>query len=120
MSYSISLVDPVTKTVLKEDELHRIRGGMYAIGGARELAISITYNYAQHFYNVIDGEQGIRWLYGKTGAETMPTLKNAIAILANDANDDDYWDGTEGNAKRALCGLLAMAQMRPDGIWDGD
>jgi hypothetical protein len=43
---------------------------------------------------VIDGEQGIRWLYGKTGAETMPTLKNAIAILANDANDDDYWDGT--------------------------
>ena len=24
---------------------------------------------------------------------------------------------TEGNAKRALCGLLAFAQMRPDGVW---
>jgi hypothetical protein len=49
MSYSISLVDR-DKNGAERDELHRIRGGMYAIGGARELAVSITYNYAQHFY----------------------------------------------------------------------
>lgn len=27
---------------------------------------------------------------------------------------------TKGNAKRALLQLLAMARMRPDGVWDGD
>ena len=32
----------------------------------------------------------------------------------------DYWHATEGNAKRALYGLLAFAKMRPDGVWDGD
>jgi hypothetical protein len=25
-----------------------------------------------------------------------------------------------GGAKRPLCQLLAMAQMRPDGVWGGD
>lgn len=30
------------------------------------------------------------------------------------------WEPTEGNAKRALLQLLAMARMRPDGVWNGD
>ena len=34
-----------------------------------------------------------------------------------DYADEDYWKATEGNAKSALCGLLAFAQMRPDGVW---
>ena len=40
--------------------------------------------------------------------------------MLGDDVDDDYWKPTEGNAKRALYGLLAMAQMRPDGVWGGD
>lgn len=32
----------------------------------------------------------------------------------------DYWEPTEGNAKRPLLQLAAMARMRPDGVWDGD
>lgn len=40
-------------------------------------------------------------------------------LLADDATDN-YWDATEGNAKRPLLKLAAMARMRPDGIWDGD
>ena len=31
-----------------------------------------------------------------------------------------YWKATEGNAKRPLIQLRAMAQMRPDGVWYGD
>lgn len=31
--------------------------------------------------------------------------------------EKDYWKATEGNAKRALCGLLMFAQLRPDGVW---
>nr|DAE13757.1 MAG TPA: hypothetical protein [Siphoviridae sp. ctQqU1] len=44
----------------------------------------------------------------------------AISALGDDVDDSDYWRATEGNAKRALCGLLAFAKMRPDGVWDGD
>ena len=40
------------------------------------------------------------------------------ALIAQ--TDDDYWTATEGNAKRPLLQLLAMAKMRPDGIWNGD
>lgn len=29
-------------------------------------------------------------------------------------------EATEGNAKRPLLQLAAMARIRPDGVWDGD
>lgn len=119
MSYDISLCDPVTKDVLEADTPHQIRGGTYALGGTPSLWLNVTYNYSRHFYKHLDTEKGIRVLYGKTGAETIPLLKSAIAKLGDDI-DDNYWQPTEGNAKRALCGLLAMAELRPDGVWDGD
>lgn len=31
-----------------------------------------------------------------------------------------YWVATRENAIRPLYQLLAMAQMRPDGVWEGD
>lgn len=65
------------------------------------------------------GKKGIRTIYGMTGAESIPIIKEAMERLGNDV-DPDYWESTEGNAKAALSGLLAMAQMRPDGVWDGD
>ena len=118
MGYSIRLCDPVTGDALQADSKHHIRGGTYAFGGTTELWLSVTYNYAQHFYRVL-GEGGIRSIYDKTGAESIPMLKDAMAQLADDV-DDDYWKATEGNAKQALAGLLAFAQLRPDGVWDGD
>lgn len=33
---------------------------------------------------------------------------------------DDYWKATAANAIRPLYQLIALAKMRPDGIWDGD
>ena len=79
---------------------------------------TITYNYAKHYYRVF-GEKGIRTIYGMTGAESIPIIKAAMAQLGDDVSTD-YWEDTEGNAKKALAGLLAFAQMRPDGVWDGD
>lgn len=58
---------------------------------------------------ISENENVYVWLDGKTGAETIEPLKKIISSLKDDA--------TEGNAKRALCGLLAFAQLRPDGIW---
>ena len=54
-----------------------------------------------------------------TGAESIPVLEKAAAALGDDV-DPDYWTATEGNAKRPLLQLIAMAKMRPDGVWDGD
>ena len=46
-----------------------------------------------------------------------------MLFRSNQLKDDkteNYWEPTEGNAKAALIQLLALAKMRPDGIWKGD
>ena len=117
MSYDIELVDPITRETLTLPRPHHMRGGTYAVGGSYEASLNVTYNYASHFHRVIDG--GIRAIYGMTGAQSIPVIERATALLADDVHPD-YWKPTEGNARRALSQLLALAQMRPDGIWTGD
>ena len=118
MSYDIDLVDPVTNEVLTLDGVHQMKGGTYRIGGTDEATLNVTYNYGKHYYRVF-GDGGIRTIYGMTGAESIPVLEGAIAQLGDEI-DPDYWTATEGNAKQALCQLLAFAKMRPDGVWAGD
>ena len=118
MSYDIRLKDRVTGNTVRLDFPHQIRGGMYAVGGTNEAWLNVTYNYGDIFRQVF-GEDGIRSIYGKSGAESIPMLQKAISVLKDDATND-YWEATEGNAKKALYGLLAFAQLRPDGVWDGD
>lgn len=120
MSYDIALKDRVTGNILEVDTPHQIRGGTYCGDGTRKLWLNITYNYSDIFYRKdVFGENGVRTIYGMTGAESIPVLQKAIDALKNDVSDD-YWKPTEGNVKQALYGLLAFAQMRPDGIWGGD
>lgn len=119
MSYDIRLVDPVTRIPLYAPGLHHISGGTFAVGGTTRLWLNVTWNYSPYFCRVIDESLGIRAIYGQSGAASIPLLTAAIAKLGDDV-DENYWKPTEGNAKRALCQLLALAQLRPDGIWDGD
>ena len=124
MGWDFDLCDPVTKEILEADEKHQIKGGNYCVGGTTELSLNVTYNYSDIINKKMKelkiGEEcsyGYAfYLMGKTGAETIEPLKKIIASLKDDA-DDDYWNATEGNAKRALCGLLAFAQLRHDGVW---
>ena len=118
MSYDIYLREPVGGNVIEFATEHYIRGGTYAVGGTREAWLNVTYKYGKHYYRVF-GVRGIRTIYGMTGAESIPVIKAAMAQLKDDVSDD-YWEPTEGNAKKALAQLLAFAQMRPDGIWHGD
>lgn len=113
----IKIGEAETHETLEVDSPHLMAGGTYALGGTTELWLNVTYNYARHYHCL--GERGIREIYGKTGAESIPMLKAAALRLGDDVSDD-YWEATEGNAKRALLQLLAMARMRPDGVWDGD
>lgn len=119
MSYDICLKDPNTDEVIHFDKPHHIKGGTYAIGGTTEAWLNITYNYGEHFRNHIDAEEGIRWIYGKTGEEVLPKLRAAVETLGTEAYSD-YWKSTPGNAGIALLGLIAFAETRPDGIFDGD
>ena len=193
MSYDIRLVDPVTKEPLHTKVNHDMRGGMYAMGGTTELWLNITWNYAHYYYEATDGdkrfaheevtgytngkpdgmktEYGIRGIYGKTGAESIPMLEdmiNKIESTYKDENGDwktarrkrrvvydedgyrtkmdvyeaarsnikytvkteeydisegdtsNYWTDTAANALRPLHQLIAMARIRPDGVWEGD
>jgi hypothetical protein len=127
MSYDIDLLDPVTKQTIRFDAVHHIKGGNYVLGGTDEASLNVTYNYSKHFCRVFEEFEdptrlekklfGIRILDGRTGAESIPILRKAISTLGDDV-DEDYWKATEGNAKAALYGLLAFAQMRPDGVWE--
>ena len=117
MSYDFYLVDPVTRETLTVEFNHQVSGGTYCLGGTNELRLNITSNYYRHYRRVFKNEDGIKILIGKSGAESIPILEEAISLLG-DQVDSDYWEPTEGNAKKALYGLLALAQIRPDGIWD--
>lgn len=132
MGYDCDLVDPVTKEVLQLDQPHQMKGGTYCVGGTTDASLAVTYNYGGHFSKAFGdtdtelspfercfggGKTGLRRLRGMTGAESIPVLQSAIARLGDDVSND-YWEATEGNAKRALVQLLALAQLRPDGIWE--
>jgi hypothetical protein len=135
MSYDIELREPASGAVLQLDEPHQMKGGTYQMGGCLRAEFNITYNYSLHLDRVLparepdekhhhmaqeDGKlHSIRAIYGLTGAESIPILRAAIDQLADDV-DDDYWQPSEGNVKGALCEVLALAQLRPDGVWTGD
>jgi hypothetical protein len=118
MSYDLWLEDPKTGEELKAESLHQLRGGNYVIGGTRNCALNITYNYGPHYYRVL-GDKGIRAIYGMTALESIPVLRKAADQLGLDI-DEDYWKATEGNARKALEDLMIIATMAPHGIWNGD
>jgi hypothetical protein len=114
MSYDLSLVKD-GKPV--EVEAHE-EGGTYVLGGRSEASLNVTYNYSKQF-DALDVEKGLRWLYGKTGRETLDRLAHAIAALGTE-RDNDYWKGTAGNAGHALAVLYRWAKQHPDAVWEGD
>lgn len=118
MSHSINLNDPITGQTIELDVPHELRGGAYELGGCTKAWLNVTYNYGEHYYRIF-GEKGIRVIYGMTGANSIPVLESGAEQLVDDVSDD-YWEATEGNAKRSLLQLIGLAKRRPDGIWDGD
>ena len=50
----------------------------------------------------------------------LPRIGEEYEIEVNEGPNEDYWEPTAGNAIKPLYQLIAFAQMRPDGIWDGD
>lgn len=164
--------------------------GRFAPKPTSEAHLGITYNYSNYYYDAVerdvrfygnledDDERekeqprnlGIRGIYGKSGAESIPMLQDMIrritekyqkdgewiitertktryidadtggeidlfkdviegkrdyrkeeyTVQISEAPNTDYWEATAGNAIKPLHYLIAMAQLRPDGIWEGD
>ena len=116
MSYSISLVDSDGTPV--QVDIHE-EGATYPIGGIALAAMDVTYNYSKFYYEMIDEELGIRWLYGRKLSDCGYTLEHAIEILGV-YQDDDYWEPTPGNAGYALDVMLAWAKQNKDATFIGD
>lgn len=116
MGYDIQLVDKDGEPVTVE---RFFGGGTRPFGGSTVADIGVTYNYAIYFYNQIDKELGIRWLYGKTGEECVPRLHAAVRALGT-FQADDYWDQTPGNAGHILELLLRWAKQNPTACFQGD
>ena len=85
-------------------------GGTYALGGTTELSLNVTYNYSKHAKGLIRG------LHKTSASESIPRILAVVGLLGDDV-DSNYWEPTEGNVKRALLQLVALARMRPDGVW---
>ena len=121
MSYDIHLVNKKSGEVQRA-KFTPTREGTYCLTDSevRECSFNITYNYAKHFYRVVDADKGIRVIYGMTAKESIPVLEKAISLLGDDVVED-YWQPTEGNAKESLKGLLEIAKAaNPDSVWEGD
>jgi len=118
LSYDIRLSDPETGAALTVPNKHNLHGGTYMEGGTNDLWLNVTYNYCNQFLKAF-GENGIRTIYGMTGAESVPVLEEAMDRL-HGLPSSNYWDSTEGNAKEALGNLYLFAKERPDGVWKGD
>lgn len=119
MSYDIRLLDPVTRETVEVEAPHLMQGGTYALGGTTELWLNVTYNYGKYYRRVM-GEEGIRAIYGMTGAESIPILEAAAARLGDDVSDD-YWEATEGFEPYAYMRLPVDADGVPirvgDRVW---
>ncbi len=196
MSYDISLNEWISGETIMLPIKHTMIGGTYRAdydektktfiaAAIRDACLNITYNYGHYYYEAAEGDErfygeeewckekgfhnrGIRGIYGKTGLESIPMLKDLASrieskykkdgewtttrrsitifrdkdgaerhpvellvhkqeytkeeteIDVNEGPNSDYWTDTAANAIKPLYQLLVFAELRPDGVWDGD
>jgi len=118
MSYDIDLLDNSGKH-FQLGEPHE-EGGTYQVGGTKDTTLNITYNYGWYYYEYLDKEKGIRWLYGRKGKDCIERLKAAIKHFENEPVHTDYWANTPGNCIRPLKTLLRWCEQFPEGTFKGD
>lgn len=124
MSWDVRLVDSETRRSLPV--ARHVSGGTYPIGGTTSAELNVTYNYSGRFLDawpeVLDARPGDgtlgKMLDGRTGGETEPLLRVAVAALGGDDPDRSYWNASAGNAAHALQILLGWAREHPAGVWE--
>lgn len=119
MSYDIHYTDKQGQQYELKEPMEE--GGTHQLGGNTETWLNVTYNYSWYYHMFLDEEEGIRWLYGKTGGECVERLKEAIEPFEGFMPyERDYWAPTPGNCVQPLRIFLQWAQRWPDGRFEGD
>ena len=109
MSWDIDIHDSENGKLVVLHDKHNLRGGTYQIGGTREACLNITYNYGKFYHPLMErnGETGLSCLTGATVKEGIKIVSKALTKLEGQPSGN-YWDTTEGNAKKALADLLQL------------
>lgn len=116
MSWDCTIIDPKTKQSIHTSTQHNIKGAAYAAFGTTELWCNITYNYVQ-FYRKYLGA-GLEYFNNMRVEDSIPKLQEMVDSLGTDESSN-YWDKTEGNARRAIINLLDLAKLAPkDAVWE--
>ena len=137
MSYYIGLKNPSANETasFRQKIFAFVQKLAYAINGTTELWLNIPYGYAPYYYEttknderfaynelisddrhaIVQTEYGIRGIDGKTSAESIPMLKDLISKI-----EQKYKKPVAVNVTEPLYKMLAIAQRRPNGIWDVD
>jgi hypothetical protein len=117
MSYDMYLVDKKTGETVKLETPEHFGGGMYALGGSKEMYFNVTYNYSDLF-ELAFGVGGIKVLEGVRAVDSIPLIAEGLKKLpGSDGPDDDYWQPTPGNVRLAMATMIRMAAMAPDAVW---
>lgn len=94
------------------DMIDRIEGKYKSDGNWIE-----TTRHRVKYYDRDGRELDVVDIFGKT--EESYT-KSEYDEMISEGPNENYWEDTAGNAIRPLWYLLTMAQLRPDGVWEGD
>lgn len=68
-----------------------IKNGKLHAAKITDCDINITYNYSPFYREHIDLNAGIRWIYGKTGAEVQERLTEAVRKLGIERSVTPFW-----------------------------
>jgi hypothetical protein len=115
MGYSIGLYqDGKAVTVSSHQE-----GSNVVVGGVIAAKMTVTYNYSPFYYESLDADSGLRWLYNKSFWSVKERLEEAIAVLGTERSEN-YWDQHPGNAGHVLRVLYLWARQHPNAVFLGD
>lgn len=82
------------------DEFKLTKSTRIEDGSEIDTKISITYNYNAYYEAYLDRDNGIRWIYNKTGAETENKLREAIREI--EALDNTEYNDVPDDIKAVL------------------
>ena len=109
MSYDIYLIDKDTGEELKSKEPHNIRGGSYAEGDVT-LYLNITFNYHDAYK-----KHGL-WLPELDQRLVKDVISKLFSVYNQLEGEPsvNYWEATDGNAKKALGDLIKLCSLAPE------
>lgn len=100
MSYDIDLVCKCCKSAVK--------------------SFGETYNRSHIYYDNLDSELGIRWIYGKTYGEIKERCEQFIEKTGTECTSDAYDSNCKGWAGYKIQEMLEAAKEYPNCIFEGD